>query len=67
MFVVDRFEGEWAVVENENRRTFNIPKSILPIGIKEGDVINIQVTIDLKATKVLTEKSKHLLDNFFDE
>ena len=67
MLIIDRFEGDWAIIETENRHTFNLPRFVLPSGIKEGDVISIQVEIDLIATKERAEKSKHMLDNFFDE
>ncbi len=45
MFVVDRFEGEYALIEYR-KRIFHIPKSLIPKGVKEGDVINIKVTAD---------------------
>ena len=67
MFIIDRFEGDWAIIETENRHTFNLPRCVLPTGIKEGDVISIQVGIDLVATKERTDKSKRMLDNLFDE
>lgn len=67
MFIIDRFEGDWAIVETENRLTFNLPRSSLPPGLKEGDVINIQVSIDLVATKERTEQSKRMVENLFDE
>lgn len=59
--------GEWAIIETENRHMFNMPRFILPPGIKEGDVISIQASIDLVATKERTEKSKHRIDSLFDE
>ena len=67
MFIIDRFEGDWAIIETENRHTFNLPRFVLPTGIKEGDVISIQVGIDLVATKERAEKSKRMIDNLFDE
>ena len=67
MFIIDRFEGDWAIIETENRHTFNLPRFVLPPGIKEGDVISIQVGIDLVATKERAEKSKRMIDNLFDE
>ncbi len=67
MFILDRFEGEWAIVETESRQTFNLPRSVLPPDVKEGDVLSLQVGIDLIATKERTEKSKGSLDNLFDE
>lgn len=49
MIVIDRFEGEYALIEM-NRRIFHIPKILIPKGAKEGDVISIQITIDKDAT-----------------
>lgn len=40
-FTVDRFEGDFAVVELENREMLDIPKILLPEGTKEGDVLLI--------------------------
>ena len=67
MHIIDRFEGDWAIIETENRHTFNLPRFILPPALKEGDVLNIQVSIDLVATKKRTEKSKRMIENLFDE
>jgi len=67
VLIIDRFEGDWAIIETENRHTFNLPRSILPPEVKEGDVISLQVGIDLVATKDRTEKSKSRLKNLFDE
>lgn len=67
MFVIDRFEGDWAIIETEDRHTFNLPRFVLPPSIKEGDVINLQAGIDLVATKERAEKAKRRLGNFFDE
>ncbi len=49
MLILDRFEGEYALIEL-NRRIFHIPKSLIPKGAKEGDVIQIQITVDKEAT-----------------
>ncbi|HHV36150.1 MAG TPA: DUF3006 domain-containing protein [Syntrophomonadaceae bacterium] len=38
MFIIDRFEGNWAVLEFEGE-TFNIPKSLLPRSARESNVI----------------------------
>ncbi|HWQ41717.1 MAG TPA: DUF3006 domain-containing protein [Desulfosporosinus sp.] len=67
MLIIDRFEGDWAIIETENRRTFNLPRFVLPPGIKEGDVISIQVGIDLVATKERAEKAKRMSDNLFSK
>jgi len=67
MYVIDRFEGDWAIVETKNRATFNLPRSVMPVDLKEGDVINILVSIDTESTIQRSKGSKSLLDNFFDE
>lgn len=66
MYIIDRFEGDWAVVETEKRTTFNLPRSILPADLKEGDVINILVSINKEATSQRSKTAKNLLDDFFE-
>ncbi len=34
MFIVDRFEGDWAVIEY-GRKTFNLPRFLLPQDCRE--------------------------------
>lgn len=36
---IDRFEGDYAVCEKENREMMDIPKSQLPLDAKEGDLL----------------------------
>lgn len=43
MLIIDRFEGDFAVIEMDDT-TFNFPKNLLPPDAKEGDVINIEVS-----------------------
>ena len=45
MLVIDRFEGDYAVVET-NSGVVNIPRSELPKGAKEGDTLRISVDAD---------------------
>ena len=66
MFIIDRFEEDWAVIEYGNL-IFNIPKSLLPKGAKEGEVLNFAITIDKEATLKRRKDSDSLLDDFFDE
>lgn len=67
MYIIDRFEGEWAVIETDHRQTFNLPRTILPNGTKEGDVISISVSTDQDATRARREKINNMMENFFDE
>lgn len=66
MLIIDRFEGEYALIEM-NRKIFHIPKSLLPKGAKEGDVIQIQVTIDKKATDDRKKETHGLADDLFKD
>lgn len=41
--IIERFEGNFAVVELDNKETVNMPKILLPEGAKEGDIIDIEI------------------------
>jgi hypothetical protein len=52
--VIDRFEGDYAVCEKENREMIDIKKNILPNEAKENDVLDIEgdkIIIDIEETK----------------
>jgi len=51
-FIIDRFEGAWAIIETleDPIITFNLPIKILPPNAKEGDVLNIDITINEEET-----------------
>ena len=58
--VIDRFEGEYAVCENDDNEVLNIHISDLPENSKEGDIIykkNNSIVIDKKCSK---ERKKHI-------
>ena len=56
MLVIDRFEGEYALIEFK-RRIFHVPKVLVPKGAKPGDVINLHISVDREATD---ERKKHI-------
>jgi hypothetical protein len=65
--VIDRFEGNFAVCEKENRQMIDIARSKIPYMAQAGDVLNISddiITIDAEATeerkKRIEEISKDL-------
>ncbi|MBQ4630646.1 MAG: DUF3006 domain-containing protein [Clostridia bacterium] len=62
MWIIDRFEGEYAVIETGNT-TFNIPKVALPENAKEGDCIDVCINTD--ETKKRKEKVNNLMDKLF--
>jgi len=51
-YIIDRFETNWATMETMEDPVviFNLPKNLLPKNAKEGDVLDINITVDKKAT-----------------
>ncbi len=45
-FIIDRFEEDIAVIETKDKEMINIPRKILPIGAKEGDIIGTTILED---------------------
>lgn len=66
MVIIDRFEGDYAVVEYDNI-VFNLPKGLLPKDAKEGDLLKIEIRVDQEKTKTKKENINKQLENFFDE
>lgn len=64
-FVIDRFEGNVAIVEMQDGDTVECPKMLLPKGSKEGDILCIFV--DKEATegkkKILTNRMNKLFND----
>ena len=64
MWIIDRFESGFAVVEcGEN--VFNVPLDSLPDGVKEGDVIC--VSVDKEETAKRLENAHSLMNKLFGE
>lgn len=69
MLIIDRFEGEFAVCEDEDRNTHNIERSKLPCSAKEGDVLLLKgdcYIIDRKETERRKSRIKKLMDSLWD-
>lgn len=64
--IIDRFEGDWVVVEFEGG-TFNIPKALFPQHLQEGDVIKIDIIVDDAATKDRKKRVEKLADELFED
>ena len=60
--IIDRFEGEYAIVEIDKDKFESLPKVLVP-GAKEGDVVKILVDHD--TTKKRKEHISGLMDNLF--
>lgn len=66
---VDRFEGDYAVCEKEDRTFIDIHMKDLPRGVKEGDVLIISgniIIIDREETTKRNEKIKKLIDKLWE-
>lgn len=69
-YIIDRFEDIYAVCEKEDKSFINIPKSILPEYIKEGDCIiqkedgtfSVDVSERLEREHRIREKMNHLFE-----
>jgi len=59
MLIIDRFEGDFAVVETDNG-FINIPKTDVPADAKEGDVLLLSLSKDE------TEARKKRIDGMMD-
>ena len=61
--IVDRFEGDYAVVEIAIGKCVNIPRVLVP-DEKEGDIIKIE--IEKKETEKRKKYIKDLMNNVFE-
>jgi hypothetical protein len=62
--VIDRFEGDFAVVELPNRNMIDVPKALLPDEAVEGDIIEIR--IDRDEAKNQEVQIKGLMDEVWE-
>jgi hypothetical protein len=67
--IIDRFEGDFAVCENDNKIMVNISKKELPSEVKEGDVIykyDEKYIIDLEETKKRKQEIHDIIKNLWE-
>lgn len=65
MFVIDRFEGEMAVIEYQGG-TFELPRNLLPPQAKEGDMLRFDITVDEEETEEQETRVEHQVDDVFE-
>ena len=68
-YIIDRFKGDTAVLEDENKEFLNVPKSILPENSNESDCLVFKdgkYIIDEETTKELKEEISDLMDELFN-
>ena len=67
MFIIDRFEEGVAVLCDDNSGIYMVPRAILPINAKEGDVVRLTTALDRRATAVRRRAAKNALRGFFEK
>jgi hypothetical protein len=70
-YIVDRFEGIYAVCENEDKSFVNIEMHKLPTNTKEGDCLIMNedgiITIDIDTTEDRKQLIRSKLDSLFSK
>jgi len=67
--IIDRFEGDYAVCEKEDRTMVDISLVNVPSEAKEGDVLSITngvVTIDVEKTKKRSREIEKLTKDLWE-
>lgn len=65
---IDRFEGNYAVCEKDDRTMLNIEIKNIPEAAKEGDVLNVEgdnITIDTEETATRRAEIEELSRNLW--
>lgn len=62
--IIDRFEGDFAVVELETREMVDLPRKLVPIDAAEGDVLEIRV--NKKETQHRRERIEKLCEDLWE-
>lgn len=63
--IIDRFEGNYAVVELEDKSTVDMPKLLLPKEAKEGD--SIEIRIDTQETESRKKRVEKLMNDLWED
>ncbi|WP_425801129.1 DUF3006 domain-containing protein [Desulfitobacterium sp. Sab5] len=66
--IIDRFEGDLAVIETEERQIITIQRRMLPPGVCEGDAVYEEdgvYRIDMEETKHRKEEIKTLMNRLW--
>lgn len=62
--IIDRFEGDFAVVELSTREMIDLSKKLVPANAVEGDVLEIKV--NKKETEYRRQKIEKLCENLWE-
>ena len=67
--IIDRFEGDFAVCEQENKEFINIEQKRIPATAKEGDVLLVEeddIRLDVGETEARRRKIKELAEDLWE-
>lgn len=70
MYIVDRIEENYVVLEAEDKTMQDVESFMFPEGIKAGDVVRLihgQYVIDEEATKERANQIKTLMNSLWEE
>ncbi|NLL72763.1 MAG: DUF3006 domain-containing protein [Clostridiales bacterium] len=69
-YIVDRFEGDYAICEDQHNIFVNIRKSNLPSDVKEGDCLIMKddgsFALDIDESKARIQNISKKLKNLFE-
>ncbi len=66
--IIDRFEGDFAVVEVDGKEMRDIPKTDIPVIAREGDVlklVNGKYEVDFEETKRLRAEVEQMMEDMW--
>ncbi|WP_129600696.1 DUF3006 domain-containing protein [Anaerophilus nitritogenes] len=67
--IIDRFEGNYAICEDEQKNMISIGKENIPKEAKEGDVLFVydeKIIIDKEETKKRKEEIEKIADDLWE-
>jgi hypothetical protein len=59
---IDRFEGDIAVLLTDDGHQINVPKTLLPKGVRAGDILTLTIERDTEATKKVAKETRAIQD-----
>lgn len=66
--IIDRFEGDMAVCEQDDHRIVNIARKRIPPAAREGDVLVLEeiITIDVEETEKRKAQLRELTEDLWE-
>ncbi|WP_047152149.1 DUF3006 domain-containing protein [Aneurinibacillus tyrosinisolvens] len=65
MYIIDSFEEEWAVIETK-KGPFRLPRALLPVNAREGDVLRITIEKDTDETQKRKNTMEKRMNDLFE-